>query len=110
MKITLGGHNNIYTSAFAINTGVGTLAISGVQGFDLTDSMLDTVWDVTASKFIPCKRVTVSYAYVAGLPVWTYTFYSLPSGVAATDTLVITLDIPEIYANTAILQYSASKV
>lgn len=110
MKITLGGHNNIYTSVFTVTGSVATLAISGVQGFDLTTNNLDSVWDVTQSVFFNCKRVTVAYAYVAGLPVFTYTFFSVPAGVASGDTLVITIDVPDEYATIPLLQYSASKV
>lgn len=110
MKITVGGHNNLYTAVFTIVSTVGVLTISGVQGFDMTATNLDSVWDVTQSVFFNCKRVTCTYSYVAGLPVYVYNFYSLPAGVAASDSLVVTIDIPQIFANTAILQYSSSKV
>lgn len=103
---TLGAPNNVYTAVF--NAGALTLTISGVLGFDLTTNMLNSVWDATVSQFFNCKRVTCTYAYVVGVPVWTYTFFSLPVGVGSGDTLVITLDIPDQLVDYVVDQYIAS--
>jgi hypothetical protein len=107
MKVIVGGYNNVFTAVF--DESEKTLAISGVSGFDLTEDSLDNIWDTTASKEIPCKRVTMALTFVAGLPVYTYTFFSLPSGLADSDTLVITLNIPDAYATVPCLLYTASK-
>jgi len=108
MLIQLGGHNNIYTAA--LDTTAKTLTISGVLGFDLTDQSLNNIWDTTASKAIPCNRVTCALTRVSGQPVWVFTFLTLPSGLANGDTLVITLDVPEDKAAYAVQGYMASKV
>lgn len=102
MRVILGSPSNVYTAVF--NSTAKTLAVSGVTGFDMTDTTLQTIWDVTASKFIPCNRTTVALTYSAGLPVWTYTFFDLPSGVDSSDTLVIQIEIPDTCAIYSILQ------
>jgi len=107
MKVILGSYN-LYTKT--VDATAKTLVIGGVTGFDLTENSLDAIWDTTTSAFIPCKGVvTLVMTYVLGLPVYTYTFSSLPAGTAASDTFVITLDIPEYQANYAISQFLASK-
>lgn len=106
---TLGTPNNVYTAVWNVTAGVATLVISGVTGFDLTAGMLNSIWDVTTSTFLNTKRVTCTYAYVAGLPVWTYTLFSVPVGTVTGDTLVITLDIPDALADYVVNQYIASK-
>lgn len=106
MRAVLGAPFNLYTAVF--DSTEKTLTISGVQGFDLTDSMLDSIYDSTITTFFDTKRVTLTWSYVSGRPVYVYTFFSIPETAASGDTLVITLDIPDVYANTAILQYQAS--
>ncbi len=113
MKVVVsntGNHSNLYSYTWAVAAGVGTLTISGVQGFDLTQAALDTIYDTTLSAFINCKRVTVSYNYLAGLPVWVYTLPYIPTAAQSTDALVVTLDIPQIYAAIALQQYQASRI
>lgn len=108
MAVVILGTYNVYSAVFSINTGIGSLAISGITGFDLTNSSLNSVWDSTQSVFFNCERVTVTYAYVAGLPVWTVTFFSLPPLVSAGDTLVITLNIPDEFLDYSVLQKIAA--
>lgn len=106
MQVLLGTPNNIYTSVFSVSAK--TLTISGVTGFDLTDSSLSYIYDVTASKQIPSQRVTCTLTRVAGKPVWVFLFESLPSGVADGDTLTIYLNVPDAYYLLPQLQYSGS--
>lgn len=98
MKIQLGGKYNSYTAT--LNVSGKTLTIAGVIGFDLTPRSLASIWDASLGTpaFIPVTGITVANIPVNGLPVWVYTFPSLPAGVANGDSLVILLDIPETIA------------
>lgn len=106
-QVLLGGKHNIYTAVFSVSAK--TLTISGVTGFDLTDSSLSYIYDVTASKQIPSQRVTCALTRVAGNPVWVFTFFSLPSGVADSDTLTIYINVPDNAAIYSVEDYIASK-
>lgn len=106
MQVLLGTPNNIYTAVLSVS-GL-TLTISNVTGFDLTDSSLSYIYDVTASKQIPSERVTCALTRVAGKTVWVYTFFSLPSGVADGDVLVIYLNVPDAYYLLPQTQYTGS--
>ncbi len=108
MQVLVGGTSNLYSTA--LDTTAKTLTISNVTGFDLTDSSLSSIYDVTATVDIPCSRVTCALTRVAGKPVWTFTFLSLPAGVANGDTLSIYLNIPQPYAQYSLQQYANSKV
>lgn len=107
MQILLGGTHNVYTTVLSVSAK--TLTISGVTGFDLTDSSLSSVYSTTASLDIPCSRVTCALSQVAGKPVWTFTFFSLPATVADGDTLVIYLNVPDAGALYSVEEYIASK-
>lgn len=106
MQVLLGTPNNIYTAVLSVS-GL-TLTISNVTGFDLTDSSLSYIYDVTASKQIPSLRVTCALTRVAGKPVWVFTFETLPTGVADGDTLVIYLNVPDAYYLLPQTQYNGS--
>lgn len=106
-QVLLGGAHNLYTAVFSVSAK--TLTISNVTGFDLTDSSLSYVYSVTASKQIPSERVTCALSRVAGKPVWTFTFFDLPTGLADGDTLVIYLNVPDNAAIYSVEDYIASK-
>lgn len=112
MRIIVG-KQNIFTSSF--NATTKTLAISGVVEFQPNvtanaPGSLVEVFDVTQGLDIPLTNVTVAKTKVAGLPVWTFTFPSLPVGVATGDTLLIFFELDLPTATYTVLKYSASKV
>lgn len=103
----LVGTNNVLTSTF--DTTAKTLKINGCTAFDLTQESLEYIWDTTTSAEIPIGPVTgCTRAWVAGSPVFTYTFASLPSGVANGDTLLIYLQIPAMFTDFMVLQTLAT--
>lgn len=100
------GSKNILTSTF--DTTAKTLKIANCTAFDLTLADLVYVWDTTQSKEIQSTTVqnciSCVRTWVAGSPIFTYTFSSLPSGVANGDTLLIYLQVPEFALNYLVLQ------
>lgn len=103
----LVGTNNVLTSTF--DTTAKTLKINGCTAFDLTLESLEYIWSTTASKEIPVSPLTNCVrTWVAGSPVFTYTFASLPSGVANGDTLLIYLQIPAMFTDFLVLQTLAT--
>jgi len=110
MIVPVGGKYNLYSTA--LDTVAKTLTFSNIIGFDLQTPMIKSIWSTTHSvAFTLGINVSQSVlTYVAGLPVWTITFTTIPAGVANGDTLVILLDIPDALMNYSVLCYSASKV
>lgn len=102
----LVGSKNILTSTF--DTTAKTLKIANCTAFDLTLADLVYVWDTTQSKEIQSTAVqnciSCTRAWVAGSPVFTYTFSSLPSGVANGDALLIYLQVPTEFMDFLVLQ------
>lgn len=112
MRIIIG-KQNIFTSTF--NATSKTLAISGVVEFQPnvianSPGSLVEVFDVTQGFDIPLTNVTVAKTKVAGLPVWTFTFPTLPAGVVTGDTLLVFFELDLPTAMYTVAKYSASKV
>jgi len=114
MRIVIG-KQNVYTYTF--NAAAKTLAISGVLEFSPnvipnTPGYLVGVYDaaVGVAANFNMNGVTVAKTIVAGLPVWTFTFPTLPSGVANGDTLTVSFELDLPTAQYSLLRYSASKV
>jgi len=105
MNILVGQKNNIYVAAFTASTK--TLTISNVINFSLNKENLVSVYDLTTSAAFNFETTTFSYAYVQGLPVYSWVFDQIPAGAANSDTLNIIISIPDIYANYSVLQYIA---
>lgn len=112
MRIIVG-KQNIYTSV--LNVTNKTLAISNVLEFQPnlipnTPGFLVSVYSVTQSAAFNLTGATVAKTTVAGLPVWTFTFLSIPAGVLVGDTLLIAFELDLPTAQYSVLKYSASKV
>lgn len=108
-QVEIGNGNNIFTSA--LNVLTGALTISGVTDFPLDAASLVSVYDVTTSSAFKMGPVlSFAWSYVAGLPVyvWTFGLPQLPGGAANSDTLKIFINIPENRANYTVLQKIAS--
>jgi len=105
--VLAGNKNNIYT--WALSTSAKTLTFSNITGFDLEVSSLQSVWSTNAGKFLTLgvNVVSCTLSYVAGLPVYTYLFGSIDSGIANGDTLIIRLQIPDAYLDYSALLYIA---
>jgi len=105
--VLAGNKNNIYT--WALSTSAKTLTFSNITGFDLEMSSLQSVWSVTANKYLTLGVNVVSCAivYAAGLPTYVYTFTAIDSGIANSDTLIIRLQIPDAYLDYSVLLYIA---
>lgn len=109
MNVILGGKHNLYMAA--LDVVAKTLIISGVNNFPLDKHSLVSVYDTTVSlPFVFTPILNFSWAYVAGLPVYTWTFSQVPAGSANTDTLSIVIDIPQNQSAFSVNEYQASKV
>lgn len=108
MVTILGGKYNLYSAV--LSTSAKTLTISNIIGFDLEPTSLQSVYSTTATKYLTLGQNVAScvYTLVAGLPVWTYTFTEIDSGIANGDTFVIRLQIPDTMGLYSLLSYSAS--
>jgi len=108
--ILLGNKNNILTATF--DTVAKTLTIANCTAFDLTLNDLEYVYSTTASEEIQSATVqnciSCTRAWVAGMPVFIYTFSTLPAGVANTDTLLIYLQVPQVFMDFLQLQVIAA--
>jgi len=102
-QILVGNSNNILTST--LDTTAKTLKINNCTAFDLTQSDLQSVWDTTTSSaFSMTEVLSCVLTTVAGLPVFTYTFRTLPAGVANGDTLLVYLQVPQVMMDFLVLQ------
>jgi len=104
MIAPVGGIYNKMSAAF--DTVAKTLTISGCAGFDLTQGDLISVYNTTRSSNMPIgtQLISCTLSYVAGLPLFTYLFNTIPAGYANGDTLVIRVQIPDwvaVYSLTA---------
>lgn len=108
MHVILGGKYNLYSAVFSASAK--TLVISNCVNFDLTAASMVSVYNTTHAGFFGQNALTCVKSVVAGLPVFTFQFQTVPSSSADIDTLVIILDIPENQSVYSILAYSASKV
>lgn len=101
-RILVGGTNKLSTT---LDTTAKTLKIAGCTAFDLTQSDLEYVWDsTTSSAFSMNNVVSCVRTWVAGAPIFTYTFSALPAGVANGDTLLVYIQIPTDFLNFLTLQ------
>ncbi len=109
MRVPLGGKYNLYSAA--LDTVAKTLTFSNIIGFDLETPMV-TVWNSTRSASLPfgVNASQTVLTYVAGLPIWTITFVTIPAGWANGDTLVVLIDVPDALMVYSVLCYSASKI
>lgn len=107
MKIIVGKQN---TFTYTFNATNKTLAIAGILSFhpvlnpNSVGSIID-IYDVTQSVDIPLTNATLAKTIVAGLPVFTITFPSLPVGVLTADTLLIFIELDPTQAIYSLLQY-----
>jgi len=83
-----------------------------VNNFPLDISSLVSVYDVTtASAFSMLQPISFAYAYTNGLPVYTWTFTTVPVSSSNSDTLDIIIDIPVSQADySALLQTNGATV
>lgn len=108
MRVQLGAPYNTYTAV--LNIAAKTLTINNIIQFDLEPPSIDRVYSVTASSYLPVgfNIASVSFSYIDGVPVWVYTFKSIPIGIANSDTFVILLNIPDNNGLYSIESYIAS--
>lgn len=103
----VGGKYNQFTTSF--NAAAKTLAISGCTAFDLVAADIESIYDTTTtSYFVTSQTITCARTLVSGLPVFTFTFSSVPAGAANSDTMVIRLQIPDKFADHLLLQVLAN--
>lgn len=103
-QIIVGNKNNIFTSTFVASTK--TLSIANCNNFPLDLASLVSVYDTTTgSAFNMLQPITFSWDYVNSQPVFTWVFTTVPAGVANSDTLIITLEVPQNQ-----MEYSAQLV
>ncbi len=107
-RILLGNKNNILTAT--LNTTAKTLVIANCTAFDLTQSDLEYVYDVTTSQEFDLKQVVSCVrTWSGGLPIFTYTFARLPVGAIANgDTLYVYLQVPTQFMDFLQLQVIAT--
>ncbi len=108
--ILIANKNNIFT--YAYNAAAKTVSISNVNNFPLDISSLVSVYDVTtASAFNMLQPISFDYAYTNGLPIYVWTFATVPGGSANSDTLDIIIDIPVSQADySALLQTNGATI
>jgi len=110
MRVLLGKSNLATTS---LDVVAKTLTISGLSGYDFDITGLATVYDTTTSTAATIQNNIVNVTNgigVNGTQTTIFTFRSLPSGWANTDTLSVEIAVPIAYASYLLQQYQASKV
>ena len=102
--VLVGNKNNIYVAT--LSTVAKTLTFTNVTGFDPEMTSIQSVWSVTAGKFLTLgiNVLSCTLSYSAGLPVFTFLFTAIDSGITSGDTLIILLRIPDTALNYSILQ------
>jgi hypothetical protein len=103
MATIVVGNTNKLSSTLDITAK--TLTIAGCTAFDLTLSDLNYIWSSTQSKTLSVKpAISCVRSWVAGSPLFTYTFESIQSAIANGDTLLVYLQVPQEFMDFLVLQ------
>lgn len=105
MAQTIIGKQNSLTQTWTVTAGVATLVISGNFFFDMWQDTLLRVYDVTTSTIIKYGAgTTFATSFVAGIPVYTWTF-PVPAGTVSGDTVLVYISLSDLELNNLLLQY-----
>jgi len=100
------GAQNTLTYTWTVDTGVGTLVVTGETAWDLHREDILRIFNTThAGEFGISATTTFSNTFASGLPTWTWVFTNLPAGTVSGDTLLIYLNVTEQQLLIALMQY-----